>query len=69
MGKGQFSYEILKDCLATFQKAVKSAKSKYFSNLIAKNNHSSKALSVKSSCKCDFKSLRVIMRMFLKVFL
>ncbi len=46
MEKGQFSYEMLKDCLATFQKAVKSAKSKYFSNLIAKNNHSSKALSV-----------------------
>ncbi len=35
---------MLKDCLANFQKAVKSAKSKYFSNLIAKNHHSSKAL-------------------------
>uniref|UniRef100_A0A673MBL0 Scavenger receptor class B member 1 n=1 Tax=Sinocyclocheilus rhinocerous TaxID=307959 RepID=A0A673MBL0_9TELE len=37
------SYEMLKDCFATFQKAVKSAKSQYFSNLIAKNHHSSKA--------------------------
>ncbi len=34
--KLHFSYEMLKDCLANFQKAVKSAKSKYFSNLIAR---------------------------------
>ncbi len=42
--KLQISHEMLKDCLANFQKAVNSAKSKYFSNLIAKNHHSSKAL-------------------------
>ncbi len=35
---------ITSDCLANFQKAVKFAKSKYFSNLIAKNHHSSKGL-------------------------
>ncbi len=42
--KLQISYEMFKDCFATLQKAVKSTKSKYFSNLIAKNHHSSKAL-------------------------
>ncbi len=42
--KLQISYEMLKDCLANFQKALKFAKSKYFSNLIAKNHHSFKVL-------------------------
>jgi len=42
--KLQISYEMLKNSLSAFQKAMKSAKSKYFSNLILKNHHSSKAL-------------------------
>lgn len=42
--KVQISYKMQKDSLSAFQKAVKSAKSKHFSKLIAKNNHSPKVL-------------------------
>lgn len=42
--KLQVSYESLIDCLTTFQRAVKAARSNYLSNIISKNCHNSKVL-------------------------
>ncbi len=40
----QVSYQILKNCLTVYQNSVREAKSKYFSNLIAKNANRPKVL-------------------------
>ncbi|XP_073786402.1 uncharacterized protein [Danio rerio] len=42
--KLQVSYESLRDCLTTFQRAVKAARSNYLSDIISKNCHNSKVL-------------------------
>lgn len=40
----QVSYEILRDSLKAYQRAVKTAKSQYFSNILTKNSNNPKIL-------------------------
>ncbi len=40
----QISYEMLRDSLSKFQKAVRNARSRYFTDLLEKNHHNPRAL-------------------------
>lgn len=50
--KLQVSYEILRDNLIQYQKVMKTAKSKYFSDLIEKNYQNQRAIFFHYKCCC-----------------